>query len=137
MRLASLAILAALPLLAACESSAPPTQSNNTATKPAATKPAAVRPVAPANFPFNARPLLGTWGADAASCNGNATVVTATTYAVGGKSSDLQLTDNKDGSFTATIEGQRLTLTPIFGPPGEGIRVAAGDAKPTNVFRCR
>lgn len=135
MRLASLAVLAVLPLLAACESGAPPTQNSNAGTPPA--KPVAVRPVAPANFPFNARPLLGTWGADAASCSSNATVVTATTYAVGGKSSDLQLTDNKDGSFTATIGGQRLTLTPIFGPPGEGIRVAAGDAKPTNVFRCR
>ena len=134
MRLAALAVLA-LPLLAACESSTPPAQTSNASAPPA--KPAAVRPVAPVDFPFNARPLLGTWGVDAASCSSNATVVTATTYAVGGKSSDLQLTDNKDGSFTATIGGQRLTLTPIFGPPGEGIRVAAGDAKPTNVFRCR
>jgi hypothetical protein len=134
MRLASLATLAILPLLAACDSSSPPAQSGGAATTPA--KPAAVKPAAPVGFPFNARPMLGTWASDGAQCASNPTVITATTYTVGGKSAPLALTDNKDGTFTTTVNGQRLTLTPIFGPPGEGIRIAQGDARSTNVFRC-
>ncbi len=133
MRLALLALIA-LPLLAACDSSSPPAQ--QTAAQPAA-KPAASKPAAPANFPFNARPLLGTWGADAAQCTGSAIVVTATTYAVGTRSAELKLTDNGDGTFAATAGNQRMTLTPIFGPAGEGIKIAQGEGKPVNVFRCR
>ena len=74
-----------------------------------------------------------------ASCGDAAkvTTISATSYLVGGKSCDLTLKDNKDGSFTATCGKQAMTMTPIFGPTGEGIRIKAGDAKPTNVFRCR
>lgn len=134
MRLASFAMLAILPLLAACDSSSPPAQSGSAATTPAPA-PAVVKPVAPVGFPFNARPMLGTWAADGAQCASNPTVITAATYSVGGTSSALALTDNKDGTFTTTVNGQRLTLTPIFGPAGEGITIAQGNSR-TNVFRC-
>lgn len=62
--------------------------------------------------------------------------MTASSYDVGGKTCELALKDNKDGTFAATCGKQNMTLTPIFGPSGEGIRIAVGDAKPTNVFRC-
>jgi hypothetical protein len=139
MRLSSLCLLLVLPFLAACDSNTPKAPGGDSATaapsKPAATKPAAT---VPANFPIGARPMLGTWAADLGNCGDTARILTvsATTYAVGTKSCDLTLADNKDGSFAATCGSQKMTLTPIFGPTGEGIRIAQGDAKPTNVFRC-
>ncbi len=139
MRLTLLSALAIVPLLAACgDAGTPPAPTSTTpATTPAATAPAASRPVAPASFPISARPLLGTWGADAAQCSGSAaTVITATSYSAGGTSCELTLTDNGDGSFATACNGQTIVLTPIFGPPGEGIRIAAGSAQSTNVFRC-
>jgi len=139
MRLSSLSLLLVLPFLVACDSNTPkaPSGSNATAapTKPVATKPAVT---VPASFPIGARPMLGTWAADLGNCGDTAKLLTvsASTYAVGAKSCDLALADNKDGSFAATSGKQQMTLTPIFGPSGEGIRIAQGDAKPTNVFRC-
>ncbi|MDC9826166.1 hypothetical protein PRN20_20725 [Devosia sp. ZB163] len=137
MRLASLSLLLVLPLLAACDNS-PKAPTGNAAApaKPAATKPAAT---VPATFPLGARPMLGTWAADVSACADPAlvTTVSATSWDVGGKSCELALKDNKDGTFAATCGKQNMTLTPIFGPTGEGIRVAAGEGKPTNVFRCR
>ena len=138
MRLAILSLLLVLPFVAACDSS-PQAPANGAATtapsKPVATKPVAV---VPASFPIGARPMLGTWAADAAACSDAAriTTVTASSYDVGGKTCELALKDNKDGTFAATCGKQNMTLTPIFGPNGEGIRIAVGDAKPTNVFRC-
>jgi len=134
MRLIALSLLLVAPILAACDSGTPPAQTSTAASTPA--KPAAVKPAAPAGFPFNARPLLGTWGTDAEQCAGNAVVVTATTYAVGAQSAALTLTDNGNGTFAATAGNQKMTLEPIFGPAGEGIRIAQGSGKPTNVFRC-
>ncbi len=136
MRLATLALLLTIPLLAACESSPKaPAASNSAPAKPAATKPVAA---VPASFPIGARPVLGTWAADGAACADPArlTTVSATSYDVGGKSCELALTDNKDGTFAAICGKQSMTLEPIFGPTGEGIRVKVGDAKPANVFRC-
>ena len=139
MRLSILSLLLVLPFLAACDSSTPKAPAGGTATtapaKPAATKPAAT---VPASFPIGARPMLGTWAADLANCGDAAKLLTvsATTYAVAGKSCDLAVTDSKDGSFAATCGKQKMTLTPIFGPSGEGIRIVQGDAKPVNVFRC-
>jgi hypothetical protein len=138
MRLSSFSLLLVLPFLAACDSNTPkaPTGSASAAPgKPAATKPATT---VPASFPIGARPMLGTWTADLANCGDAAKVLTvsATSYAVGEKSCNLALADNKDGSFAATCGQQKMTLTPIFGPSGEGIRIAQRDAKPTNVFRC-
>lgn len=139
MRLSTLCLLLVLPVLAACDSSpkAPASNSANAApAKPAVSKPAAA---VPAGFPIGARPMLGTWATDSAACADPAKViaVTASSYDIGGKTCDLALKDNGDGSFAATCGNQRMTLTPIFGPSGEGIRIAAGDAKPTNVFRCK
>ena len=139
MRLSPLTLLLVLPLLAACEGNAPKAPSGNTSAttpaKPVATKAPAV---APAGVPNGARPMLGKWTADLANCTDPAQVITvaAATYSVGDKICDLALKDNKDGTFAATCGKQTMTLTPIFGPSGEGIRIAAGEAKPTNVFRC-
>lgn len=82
--------------------------------------------------------MLGTWASDLANCGDVAalTTVSATSYAVGTKSCELALKDNGDGTFAATCGKQAMTMTPIFGPTGEGIRIKVGDAKPTNVFRC-
>lgn len=136
MRLTAATLLLILPFLAACDSSPKAPAGDTAATaKPAATKPAAT---IPASFPIGARPMLGTWAVDGAACGDAAklTKVSATTYDVGGKTCELALTDNKDGTFAASCGQQKMTLTPIFGPSGEGIRVQVGDAKPTNVFRC-
>lgn len=140
MRLSILSLLLVLPFLAACDSSTPKAPASVTTTPAATTKPAATKPAAvPATFPIGARPMLGTWAADLASCGDPAkeTTVSATSYAVGTKSCDLVLKDNGDGTFAATCGKQAMTMTPIFGPTGEGIRIKVGDAKPTNVFRCR
>jgi len=140
MRLLPLSLLLVLPLLAACDSGNTPKAP--TASTPAATAPAkapatkAPTAAVPATFPISARPLLGSWAAADCSDSNTLTVVSATTYSGGGKSCDIALTDNKDGTYAATCEGQKLSLTPIFGPTGEGIRIAAGDAKSTAVFRC-
>lgn len=141
MRLATASLLLLLPLLAACDSSPkPPAGEAAGTTKPAVTKPAATKPTAaiPASFPITARPMLGRWAADGAACADAAklTTVSATSYDVGGKTCELALKDNNDGTFSATCGEQNMTLTPIFGPSGEGIRVKVGDAKPSNVFRC-
>jgi hypothetical protein len=138
MRLSPLTLLLVLPFLSACESSSPKAPSGSAAATPA--KPVVTKApvVAPAGFPNGARPMLGTWAPDLAACRDPAKVITvaAATYSVGGKSCDLALKDNKDGTFAATCGKQTMTLTPIFGPTGEGIRIAAGESKPANVFRC-
>ncbi len=79
-------------------------RTSNAGRVPPAKPVAAVRPVAPANFPFNARPLLGTLGRRCGLVQRAMRPWSPPPpAAVGGKSSDLQLTDNKDGSFTATM----------------------------------
>lgn len=138
MRLLPLSLLLILPLLAACDG-------GNTPKAPDANAPAAVTPAkapaagktpaATAKLPPGARPLIGSWAAADCTDTKGLTVVSATSYAVGGKSCDIALADNKDGTFSATCNKQDLKLTPIFGPTGEGIRVAAGD-KSSTVFRC-
>lgn len=140
MRLLPLSLLLILPLLAACDSSTPKAPAANapaavTPAKAPATGKAPAAPAATAKLPPGARPLIGSWAA--ADCTNAAalTVVSATSYAVGGKSCDIALSDNKDGTFSATCGKQDLKLTPIFGPAGEGIRIAAGD-KSSTVFRC-
>lgn len=140
MRLLPFCLLLALPLLAACDSNTPKAPADNAATTaPAKVTPAKPPAAAAAKIPAGARPLIGSWAADAAGCSDatSLTVVSATSYAVGDKSCDIALTDNKDGTFSTTCGSQKLSLTPIFGPTGEGIRVAAGDGKSANVFRCK
>lgn len=136
MRPALLSLLLVLPVLAACDNSPKaPAATAAPAAKPAAS---ATATTVPSSFPIGARPMLGTWAADAVACTDAARLVTVTpaSYDVGGKSCQLALRDNKDGTFAASCGQQNMTLTPIFGPTGEGIRIAVGDAKPTNVFRC-
>jgi hypothetical protein len=139
MRLLPLSLLLILPLLAACDS--------NTPKAPGADAPAAVTPAkapvagktpaaATAKLPPGARPLIGSWAASDCADTDGLTVVSATSYATAGKSCDIALADNKDGTFSATCNQQDLKLTPIFGPTGEGIRIASGDAKSSTVFRC-
>lgn len=134
MRLLPLSLLLILPFLAACDSSTPKAPAANA---PATTPAKATTHAAAAQLPIGARPLLGSWATAAAGCADTKalTVISATSYAVGGKSCDIAFADNKDGTFSATCGQQKLTLTPIFGPSGEGIRIAAGD-KSSTVFRC-
>lgn len=142
MRLLPLSLLLVLPLLAACDS-------GNTPKAPAAEAPAAVTPAkapatgktpaapaATAKLPPGARPLIGSWAAQDCTDKTGLTVVSASKFSAAGKSCDIALNDNKDGTFSATCNKQDLKLTPIFGPAGEGIRIAVGDAKSSTVFRC-
>jgi hypothetical protein len=142
MRLLPLSLLLVLPLLAACDSSTPPKAP--AANAPATTTPAKAPAVSTgktpaattAALPAGARPLLGSWAALDCTDKTGLTVISASSYSAGGKSCDIALSDNKDGTFGASCNKQTLKLTPIFGPAGEGIRIAVGDAKPATVFRC-
>lgn len=142
MRLLPLSLLLVLPLLAACDSGNTPKAPATEA--PAATTPAKApatgktpaTPAATAKLPPGARPLIGSWAALDCTDKTGLTVVSATSYSAGGKSCDIALSDNKDGTFSATCNKQDLKLTPIFGPAGEGIRIAVDDAKSSTVFRC-
>jgi hypothetical protein len=138
MRLLPLSLLLVLPLLAACDSNTPKAPSAETpaAVTPAKAPAAGKTPAATAKLPPGARPLIGSWAAADCTDTNGLTVVSATSYAVGGKSCNIAIADNKDGTFSATCNKQDLKLTPIFGPTGEGIRIAAGDAKTSTVFRC-
>jgi len=142
MRLLPLSLLLVLPLLAACDSSTPPkapaanTPAATAPKAPAATGKTPAAPAAAAKLPSGARPLLGSWAALDCSDKTGLTVVTATSYSAAGKSCDIAFSDNKDGTFSASCNKQNLKLTPIFGPSGEGIRIAMGDAKSSTVFRC-
>lgn len=139
MRLLPLLLLA-LPLLAACDSNTPKAPADQAAaTAPARVTPAKTPIASTAKLPPGARPLIGSWATDLSACGATeaVTVVSATSYAVGGKSCDIALADNKDGTFSTSCGNQQLSLTPIFGPTGEGIRIAAGEGKPATVFRCK
>lgn len=142
MRLLPLSLLLVLPLLAACDSNtpkAPATEAPAAAATPAKTPATGKVPTAPAataKLPPGARPLIGTWAALDCTDKTGLTVVSASKFTAAGKSCDIALSDNKDGTFSATCNKQDLKLTPIFGPAGEGIRIAVGDAKSSTVFRC-
>lgn len=141
MRLLPLSLLLVLPLLAACDSNTPkaPATEAPAAVTPAKTPATGKTPAAPAataKLPPGARPLIGSWAALDCTDKTGLTVVSASKYTAAGKSCDIALSDNKDGTFSATCNKQDLKLTPIFGPAGEGIRIAVGDAKSSTVFRC-
>ena len=137
MRLLPFSLLLVLPLLAACDSNTPKAPAAEApATVTPAKAPAPGEPATTAKLPAGARPLIGSWAAADCTDTAGLTVVSATSYAVGGKSCDIALSDNKDGTFSATCNKQDLKLTPIFGPAGEGLRIAVGDAKARTVFRC-
>lgn len=145
-------LLAALPLvaaLAACDQSpqapAPP---STPAAQPAATTPAAAAPAAatPAGTP--AAPLFGSWAADLRDCGTFAVEISATRFLGAENQCDItELVDNGDGTFTASLacisEGQatseRIRMTPVFAPTGEGVTLRyldRGDTEAT-LLRCR
>jgi len=143
MRLLPLTLLLVLPFLAACDSgnspkapSAEAPAATTTPVKAPATGKTPATPAATAKLPPGARPLIGSWAALDCTDKTALTVVSASKFSAAGKSCDIALNDNKDGTFSATCNKQDLKLTPIFGPAGEGIRIAMGDAKSSTVFRC-
>lgn len=145
----SILILLATPLLAACDNSP----------KPPATPPAAEAPAAPAAEPAApaapvvaasaeaTAPLFGVWAADLADCGTSAITISAARFEGAENSCDIGgLSDNGDGSFTATLsctgEGaaasERVSMRPLFAPTGEGIGLTyldRGNSEVT-VLRC-
>jgi hypothetical protein len=114
-----------------------------TAPAEAATAPAGT-PAAPAS---DAAPLFGSWGFDAPACS-SPILISATSFEGAENTCEIGgFTDNGDGSFTASLDcssqgqtaNERVAMTPIFGPQGEGIRLSYLDrgGDPVTVFRCR
>ncbi len=140
---------AALPLvlvLAACSGDAPATPAAN---QQAAVQPAAAPAAQPATTTaaVDLTPLFGTWGYDAPACS---SPIRIAENAFEGAENSCQIsgfTDNGDGSFTASLscssQGQtnaeKIAMTPLFGPQGEGVRLDYLDREgdPDTVFRCR
>jgi hypothetical protein len=133
--------------IAACGQNPPEAPSS---TQPAATAPAeaatapAGTPAAPAS---DAAPLFGSWGFDAPACS-SPILISATSFEGAENTCEIGgFTDNGDGSFTASLDcssqgqtaNERVAMTPIFGPQGEGIRLSYLDrgGDPVTVFRCR
>lgn len=140
------ALLITLPLLAACDSNAPPAASTAEAPAAAADTP---EPVADAAM----NPLFGTFAADLSWCGGDAagdgSPVTITPTQFEGRENVCainEFNDAGDGSYeahlTCSAEGQtvdeRLVLVPIFAPSGEGLRIAYPDrgGDSTTLLRC-
>lgn len=146
-------LLAALPLvalLAACNQSAPPPPSEaGTPATPAAQAPAATMPAKPAAAaPAAAAPLFGRWAADLRECATSAVEISATRFAGAENQCDITaLADNGDGTFTASLactsQGQsaseRIRMTPVFAPSGEGVTLRYLDRGNTEVtlLRCK
>ena len=135
-------LLLALPLLAACDGSPPPaTPDTGAAAAPASEPPAAPEAIAPATDAAMA-PLLGTFAADLAWCDGDAGgdgfPVTITPTQFEGRENVCAIdsfTDIGEGRYEALLscaaEGQtvneRLELVPIYAPSGEGLRITYTD----------
>ena len=146
---AALAVLVLPLLLAACESGTP------TATPPAAETPGPVQveqpvvaaePASSANTKLDLQPLVGSWGYDAPTCSapiaisetafrGLENVCEITDWTVDGDTYTATMTCTGEGS-TAT---ERVAMTALFGPRGEGLRLNYLDrgGDPVLVFRCR
>jgi hypothetical protein len=127
--------------LAACGGNAPET----VASAPPATEAAATPAVTTAEP--DVAPLFGSWGYDAPACT-SPIVISASAFEGAENSCEISgFEQNGDGSFTASLscssQGQaaneRVAMTPIFGPQGEGVRLAYLDrgGDPVTVFRCR
>lgn len=136
---AAVAFAIALPLLAACSNDQPPAKP--AAETPAVTTPAAVTPAQPAavKVPAGAAPLIGTWAPTLDGCGDQkaVTVITATNYASPADSCEISLQPNEDGSFSTTCGKNRMTLTPVFAPTGEGVNVVVGEGKRQTILRCK
>jgi hypothetical protein len=156
--------LAALPfLLAACGSdngnTAPPATppAAPVATVPVAPAPATPAPAAPA-APAPAAPagqsasgdlgfLWGRWSADLARCDSAAIAISETRFEGAENSCALSgLTDTGDGSYSARLactsqgsqNSERLAMTPVFTPTGEGLVLVYPDRGPERItlLRC-
>lgn len=143
----------ALPLLAALAAcgggtpetpaTTPPPAETPAETPPAAETPATQSPAAEADL----GPIFGSWGFDAPACTAPI-VIAANSFQGAENSCEISgFTDNGDGSYTAAMscssQGQtaneRVAMTPIFGPQGEGVRLdyLDRDGDPVNLFSCR
>jgi hypothetical protein len=110
-------------------------------------------PAAPApTVPADTAPLFGTWAANLAWCSGSGEggpiTISATRFEGSENLCDItELADNGDGSFTAALsctgEGQtateRVTMTPVFAPTGEGVTLSYLDrgGEKVTVLRCK
>jgi hypothetical protein len=112
---------------------------------PAAAAPAAPAAAAPASA--DTAPLFGRWASDPANCANLAIAISADSFEGAENSCKIaSLSDNGDGSFTASLDcasqgqtsSERVAMTPIFGPAGEGVRLSYLDrgGDPVTVFRC-
>ena len=142
--------LLALPLLlSACDQNTATTESAPAAETPAVEAPVQAAPAEPAamDTDLDLAPIIGTWAATTATCD-TPIEISATSFQGAENTCEIKsLTDNGDGSLTAAMtcqaEGQTVEesvkMTPIFGPPGEGIRLEYIDRSgdPVTVFRCR
>jgi hypothetical protein len=118
-------------------SSQQPPAGNTMSAEPAPNAPAQ-QPVSASALPATARPLVGTWAVSLDNCGDAAsqTVVTPATFDGPGRSCPMALTDNGDGSFALACGKEKLKLTPVFTPTGEGITVIGGDGSKQTVLRC-
>jgi hypothetical protein len=147
-------LFAAVPMLvvlAACGGNAPQAPASNqqaateTVASQAPTAPAA-QPAATAAAP-DLNPLFGTWGFDAPVCSSPIKIAETSFEGAENSCAISGFTDNGDGSFTASLscssQGQaadeRIAMTPLFGPQGEGVRLDYLDreGEPVTVFRCK
>lgn len=146
--------LLALPLfLAACDQNTTPTAEAPPAAEAPAEAPADLEPdepqsppAEPASGELDLEAITGSWAATTATCD-TPIVISPTSFQGAENTCEIDsITDNGDGSLTAAMtcqaEGQtteeRVKMTPIFGPPGEGIRLEYLDrgGDPVTVFRC-
>ena len=146
---AALAVVVLPLLLAACDGGTPtPPAADTPAPAPAVEvqQPAAtVEPVAPARE-LDLQPVVGSWGFDAPTCSapiaidgtsfrGLENVCEVTGWTVDGDTYTATMTCTGEGTTTS----ERLAMTALFGPQGEGLRLNHLDrgGDPVLVFRCR
>jgi hypothetical protein len=135
-------------VLAGCDSSPKPTTNTQQSAQPAAAAPATptVTPAAAPTGNAQLAPLVGNWAASPANCSAPIQIAENSFKGAENSCEITGWTDNGDGTFTAAMscnsQGQtakeNITMTPLFGPQGEGIRLAYDDrgGDPVTVFRC-
>ena len=143
-----LLLACSIPLiLSACDQNPAPPQSESSAGTAAQATAAPAPASQSADADSETAPLFGRWAADLSNC-GTPIVISATSFEGAENICDItDFADNGDGSFTASLtctgEGQtateRIVMTPLFGPAGEGIRLNYLDrgGDPVTVFRCK
>lgn len=149
MRFVQLASAASVALfLAACGNN-PPNQASSSSSAAANDTPLpnTTQVAGPANDDA-LKPLYGTWALDPANCGDQVLKISKTRFDGPGSGCEItNFTDNGDGTYTAamtcTANGQsaaeKVQMTPIFAPTGEGIALVYLDRKnlTSEVFRCR